>query len=80
MQQLLEIFEKLTDAEQRELIDFAKSLLVRSARVSSDRQPILSGHSISFVGWAGCLSHVHSEKSDAMFNEMILDEWVRGAT
>ena len=78
MTQLLQIVQKLTDAERQEVKDFAEFLLTRrAAEVRGAQMP--NSLPNSFTGWAGCLAHIHPEKSDAQFNKLILNEWARAA-
>ena len=77
MTQLLEIVRKLTDAELREVKDFAEFLLTRRALEAAGGARASTDRAIDFAGWAGCLAHVFPEKSDAQFNQLILDEWAR---
>ncbi|HXE54925.1 MAG TPA: DUF2281 domain-containing protein [Tepidisphaeraceae bacterium] len=76
MTQLLQVVQKLTDQELREVQDFAEFLLARRGQAGTETtepQPIRYGR------WFGSLAHVHPEMSDAEFKNLIRDEWVRTA-
>lgn len=79
MMQLLDIVQKLTDEERRQVQDFAEGLLARRTGVPKEVRTGPPGNRILYEGWAGCLAHVHPEMSDAEFKQLIRDEWVRAA-
>ena len=75
MTALLEVVDRLTEQEQREVHDFAEFLLQkRAGRQAMSRKAVKQ---ISFDGWAGCLAHL--DKSAVELAHEASDVRVAGA-
>ena len=79
MTQLLQVVQKLTEQELREVQDFAEFLLARRKHDGAEAPARAEPQPFRYGRWFGSLAHVHPEMPDAEFKNLIREEWVRTA-
>jgi hypothetical protein len=77
MTPFFEIIHKLNNEDRRKVRDFAEFLLTRRNTPSDAASSHASEPPIRYEGWLGCLAGVHPELSDADFEKLTMEEWVR---
>lgn len=72
MHRLNELAARLTEAQVKEVEDFAEFLLSRQQDAAPATPKPPEESELKFDGWAGCLAHVDPQKSN---KELIREAW-----